>query len=334
MGKIIDKNFWNKIDYNTYIKIRSGAVLGEYAAIIGTLLKNDILVSILVNSSFMVLIPWLYMQDVKTKDVKEVRELYDIFINNYSELNRVFELSDPLEIHDLFNKMVYGGFLSKDMTFTPTAENSREIRTLKGANICRGLGVCRHLSDILSDILNKTGIESETLAGKCDSIPMTLMFEAALYELVEEYRCSLEENSESFNKLLDNLSKESNFFPEYFIKNIPLPRGRSNHQITVAQKDNHVYYLDPMNKNVYHSIDESKNLILGGGLVMRLKGTKFKLDKYKNLLPTSKKDEMAAHANVEKIFTDNYDVFAKFYNDNKDIYEEIDAKMMKMSKRV
>ena len=92
MGKFIDKNLWNKMDYNTYLKVRNGILIGEIVTGLGISIGTNLLTT-LIYSSFLYPITLDSLLGVsKTKDVVEVRKLYDILLNNYSELNKTFEL--------------------------------------------------------------------------------------------------------------------------------------------------------------------------------------------------------------------------------------------------
>ena len=308
MSKIVD-NVWGAVDYNTYIRLKREILAGQFAIGVSSIFAHSSFAS-LMNVLFTTLLIYINAQDgSKTKDVKEVRELYDAFITNCGDLNKTFELDNPLEIYELFNMMLYSGLLSKDLNFDSGEKIVRDIETISGANICLGTGVCRHVSVILSDVLNKSGIESDTLIGKFDSIPIELSTKL----MVQDFASSL-----MIDSGLDI--------------NIPVPRGHANHMITAAKKDDYAYYLDSMHRRIYHIPDKSSNLLVSDLGIMKIKDKKYKLEKYTGLNITKREEEIFAGENIKKLFDDNMDILAKFYIDNKEIYEEISNKMLKMSR--
>ena len=307
MGKIIDK-VWDKFDYNDYINIRNAALICQLITFFGFCHDQDM--SILVaNMLFANLTSYLFNQDgSKTKDVKEVKELYDTFIDNYSKLNETFRLDNPIEIYEFFNQMLYNGLLSRDSIFISSTVDAKDIKLIGGANICNGVGVCRHISVLLSDILNKSGIESDTLLGRFKTLPLDISRQLIVKDLMPSY------------------------LPNHQIDvDIPIPYGRSNHMITVAKKDGYAYFLDSMNRCVFHPSDDKK-LLINDSAVMKIKDKRYKINKYKGLKSTNTEDEYKVYSDMNKLVDHNMDIIYKFYKDNKDIYEEIHNKMHKMTR--
>lgn len=99
-----------------------------------------------------------------TKDVKLVRDLYQEFITNYNKLNKLFDLSNPIEIYTMFHYLLYKGYLSVDKNFMFSGKVAKDIEGLFGVDVIAGKGVCRHISSMLVDILNNYGIESGLLS--------------------------------------------------------------------------------------------------------------------------------------------------------------------------
>lgn len=97
------------------------------------------------------------------KDIIKIRELYQEFIKNYNKLNKAFDLSNPIQIYTMFNYLLYKGYLSKDKEFQFSGKQARDINCLIGTNVIIGQAVCRHISAMLTDILNDYGIESSQL---------------------------------------------------------------------------------------------------------------------------------------------------------------------------
>ena len=166
----IFKQFCESIDYNTYNKIQN---ILEFSTV-SVALTNDFLFSQypILNSSVDVLAyicfatyVGLAYSDGKnyTKDIKEIRSLYQEFITNYNKLNRIFDLNNPIQIYTMFNYLLYKGYLSIDKNFEFSNKEARDIKGLYGTNVISGKAVCRHISAMLTDILNNYGIESNQL---------------------------------------------------------------------------------------------------------------------------------------------------------------------------
>lgn len=169
----MEKNFFKKIcgsiDYNTYTGLQN--TLGM--STIGLAVANELIPQYsLVNNSidilaYSTLIAYLGMAWTNgkeyTKDIKQIRELYNYFLNNYNKLNKIFDLNNPVEIYTMFNYLLYKGYLSKNKEFQFSGKQARDLKGLSGAEVITGKAVCRHISGMLTDILNGYGIESSQL---------------------------------------------------------------------------------------------------------------------------------------------------------------------------
>ena len=151
------KQFCGSIDYNTYNKIQS--ILGFSS--VGMALTNNLILSQypVLNSSVDALaylstaaylgLAWSHGKDY-TRDIKQIRSLYQKFITNYNKLNKVFDLNDPIQIHTMFNYLLYKGYLSIDKNFEFSNKEARDINGLYGTNVITGKAVCRHISAMLT----------------------------------------------------------------------------------------------------------------------------------------------------------------------------------------
>lgn len=99
------------------------------------------------------------------KEYNEIRKIYEIIINNYLELNLMFNINKPTEIYLMYILSLYNGYLSKTDNFTYYDNESLFIncKCLKGADVLNGYGVCRHISAMLKDIYDKMNINNEIL---------------------------------------------------------------------------------------------------------------------------------------------------------------------------
>lgn len=114
--------------------------------------------------SILNMIYYIYSEEERlslhTKDIIEIRKLYNNLIKDYNKLNKIFDFQNPVEIYTLYNKMSYAGYLSKDKEFHFGKDKVKDIMTIQGTNIINGEAVCRHIAQMLKDIYLDYGITS------------------------------------------------------------------------------------------------------------------------------------------------------------------------------
>ena len=104
--------------------------------------------------------------------------------------------------------------------------------------------------------------------------------------------------------------------------------------ITCAKQGDYYYFLDGMQKMTYHISDSDNKILINDYVVMKMKDRKYKINKYtEGLIALSIDEEEKIFNKTDMIFEQNKDVFEKFYDNNKEIYEDITDKMLRMSKR-
>ena len=97
-----------------------------------------------------------------------------IFLQNYNELINYFNFSNPLEIFTLYDYMLKNGFLSKDREFIYNDKSYKDIAGFYYPEVFSGEAVCRHIADLLNEILNNYGLKSSIL-GVTASSKYTMM---------------------------------------------------------------------------------------------------------------------------------------------------------------
>lgn len=199
-----------------------------------------------------------------TKDVLAVREIYEDFIKNYAKLNKMFDLSDPVQIYTMFHYLLWKGYLSKDKSFTFSTERAKEIGYLDGANVITGTSICRQIALMLRDILIQEGISSGTLGvyDKPPTIDISFLDESKYSE--EDLLDSINKitNSESFDYAMEVLKTNTSIEIKPHRKDILdlINSLRGNHCITFASKNEKNYFLDPTQGYIYR-MREDKNFI-------------------------------------------------------------------------
>lgn len=293
-------NMCNKINYDTYIKIKrylavQALSFGAASQIIEFQNPSDTLTLSLIGLASAVGASTLYelKGEQYTKDLSEIRELYKLFLEKYTNLNRAFSLENPIEIYTLFNYLLYGGYLSKNHKFRFEEQKECKNPIIFGAIIFSGKGVCRHAASLLTDILSSYEISSYNL-------PVCL------------------DHSESS----------------------VIERIIGNHLITASYYDGKAYYLDPTHKNIYSRIEEEILLYdKKYGSIPLYKTTMFNNNKERKELKQhlsnnykceTKEEIKKLKNNAKKTYNKNRDIFEEFYKDNSELYDEVTNKMIKM----
>ena len=340
----IDTNTYNKIS-NTFATISICSVLAgqalSHAYIDGANLSY--LMSVL--GCYEVLSLYINNNKEKTIDGKEVYELYREFIKNYSLLNKKLELKNPIEIFTVFNYLYNKGYLSKDKKFKYNLDaKTYNVAALMGANVITGEGVCRHISGMLSDIMNESDIDSINLSVYLkdyfvtyQSSSLTTNRQRELFEWVKAN--ALEKNYFGAGSI--SLRNPKPILLEVSDSNI-ICNISGNHAITYANKDGMNYYLDPTSGTIFRMCPINKKLY-SAKEVLRIKSAGGKLlasnkTKYKELFDRAKEYTDSISLIKEKRIIDrtthtiktNIDMFEDFYDDNKELYDEISHKLLRL----
>lgn len=354
----LENDIKNDISYNTYLNLEK---LFLFSSIISNT-ANSLLqfpdkteVSIL-GFSGITLMAYIMMQSSgginNTKEIKQIKEIYQEFIKKYNKLNKIFDLNDPVQIHTMFNYLVSKGYLSFDKNYSFSGNQARDYKSILGANILTGKGVCRHTASMLTDILNDYNIEAGSLGVCSQEVSVNIKF-------IDEQKYTKEElikwlhshtlNDKSLNllkEIIEYLDKNDklNIELQYIIKEEKnyLKKLIGNHAITYAYKDGKSYYLDPTLDRIYR---KEGNVLSDSELSVypKILSSLFYLDNYniyanmnkriKENNPSISLEEQEKMKN-ETLYLcrNNTDVFEDFYNDNKDLYEETTSKILTLKK--
>lgn len=350
------KQFCGSIDYNTYNKIQS--ILGFSTA--GMVLTNGLILSQypILNSSVNALsylsgtaYLGLILSHGKnyTRDIKQIRSLYQEFITNYNKLNKVFDLNDPIQIHTMFNYLLYKGYLSIDKNFEFLNKEVKDIKGLYGTNIITGKAVCRHISAMLIDILNNYGIESSQLVVylNINTLEQLKYTKEELVNLVQT-RITDEQTYSIVMKFVEELidKKDQSIKLSTTMINI-LTRKVGNHVIVFSVKDGKSYYIDPTRNQVYRVGEDDTNILYDdeyNRVLIKLLSS-ISLDNFKDYLRMREKlsqqypsvTKEKEKRMIEQTIIDcknNMDIFEQFYNENSDLYSDISSKVLKIKEKL
>lgn len=234
--------------------------------------------------------------------IKDLREIYNVFLDNYKKLNSEIDIKEPIDYFCLFNLLLKKGYLSNSKNFDIDDDDSVQIfrnDMLEGINILLGKGVCRHASALLSDMLNDFGLKSKPIG------------------------CYLSYSNEESNFL----KKLKDYFGVCSILgvtnalSIPFIEVVATHSIVRSSTDENDYFFDSLNGEV---------LIPNKDKINSLTAFKYNVDVDSGLVTDKTFSDyeyfITSRRKVSNIFSGNKDIFDKFYNDNLNIYEEINDK--------
>lgn len=288
-----------------------------------------------------------------TKDIKQIRNLYQLFITSYNKLNKVFDLNDPIEIHTMFNYLLYKGYLSVDKNFEFSKSEARDINGLLGVNVITGKSVCRHISAMLVDILNNYEIEASQLAVYYIRYNINInILKQPKYtkeELIKWVQTNItDEQSYSFvmkyiEELVDKHNQSIELSTEMVEDKNILERKIGNHAIAFAFKDGKSYYLDPTQARTYRMRENDKNILYDDRCDrIQIKFlSSIGLNDYKDYLKmrerlsqqylsiTIEEEKQMIEQTITKC-NDNIDIFEQFYNENSELYSDISSKILKI----
>ena len=329
MDKII-KKIYSNINYNTselLNDINLGLILTTFGTGIftsGININNSISLMML---SILNMLYYIYSNEeylsLHTKDIEEIRKLYNSLITDYNKLNKIFGLQNPVEIYTLYNKMLYAGYLSKDKEFHFGVDKVKDIMTIQGTNVINGEAVCRHIAPMLKDIYLGNNITSYDISvfQKDTRIDKSML---------SYYRRELQKVSDikgipvaDLNYLLEDKIQEAF---SYHIS--PEDIGKlTNHRITKAIYQEKDYYLDPTQTRMYKpSMGNPTILVSEDGRRNTKIITRANSSKAIKMNPSTPFSEDLKYVrSTISIYEQNKDILEKFYQEHKELYNYISS---------
>jgi len=234
--------------------------------------------------------------DDYTKDITELKTLYDEFLNNYNKLNTDFNFNNPIEIYTMFKYLLHKGYLSNNHFYKFESSKMIDSKMISGINILDGTGVCRHIAILLADIYNYD--KEKNIAG----------FTLPVYQ------------------------GNSDKFKDFTIV---------NHLITVARYNDKAYYFDATQDSMYKISDFDNYLVNRHKDFLRIcslfsNPNVFNIKDLKQALKlpsTDLEDDLEIENKTLLICEANLDIFDKFYNNNKELYQEASNNLKKILKK-
>ncbi len=357
----MEKNFLDKIygnmNYNTFNTVQNVWRVSSIGLVVA---RNFILNNYQVAPDVANALTWLFFtyyfgnniiaSQTHTKDVREVKDMYNKIIKDYNKLHKIFDFENPLEIHTMYNYLLYKGYLSKDKSFQFSANKVRDIKTLFGANVVNGQGVCRHIAIMLRDIYRDYGIDSNAISVTMRKAVVTIytgenrinQTAEEMQEFIKRYVID-EKERKIFKEIINKYADKISFSYRLEDDKNKVAQVTGNHLITMAIKDEKSYIVDPTQARVYKlnpkdngfltdNEDDKIKLSLGSlGLFEKLRD--IKIIKSRLSLPTIPlNEEQLLRERTKKICEENQDLFEQFYNEHNEIYNDLSDKLMIMKK--
>ena len=272
-------------------------------------------------------------------DYFKLCNLYNTLITNYSkDVNSALELKSVPEISEAFMYSYKNGFLSFDNSFTYKTSDIFDVFDNLGSTVTTGKGCCRHISTMLSDVLMEENINSICISTFFNQLKDIYKFkdsvdEESLKELLDNILSDCELDIQEKVKKIYDLTNSVKFeHSKEWKYNQKVSRG--NHLISLAEKDDKAYYIDPTTFEYYCFNKEEKVLVNKDRTIKNSvflssfsKDDKKAQNKILSLPETDLDDVLKEVKRTKSICNNNIDVFVKFYKDNHELIEEISKKV-------
>ena len=249
-----------------------------------------------------------------TKDYKELSDMYNQVIDNFSKLMKEFGKDDVIEIFAIYIYMYRKGYLSYNHYFEYNTK-MKDLPKLMGIDVIRGSGVCRSIASMLSDIYNNMNMPSDTLIVHTTKDTIDSLEKLSIASINKSL------NGKKFAKVVGDVTD--------YIK-VP------NHLVTAVKDNKKTYILDPTNdgilyrrgKNNFYPYDNNINSMNYNKLIscfqrfigMYHKGKIKDINSSKSINQQEYYDKYLATINF---INNNVDYFDYFYHNNFDIYKKI-----------
>jgi hypothetical protein len=259
------------------------------------------------------------------KDIKELKSLYDQVLINFNDLKNDFNFNNNIELCTFIHYCVNNGYLSYNKNYKFNQENIVDIKSIEGAYLMSGIGVCRHISAFYKDILDLNNIEN------CQILVNTI-------EILDLDKL-LKEMDDVFSKMPNTLFTKEVF--EEIKKSQKKSTKYANHVINMVKENNLGYYLDPTRLKLHTKIDD-KNLLSSSNEKIRIMDFQMEIHEkkdfkiYKNLseVEIANFDSFNEKTDiVHDTCNNNIDMLDKFYHENKELFVEIKNELDKFKNK-
>lgn len=311
------------------------------------------------------LIERLLKYQSKKLSVDEIELFYLEYIKRINALIKDFYIEDdPVKIFSFLYPLYKNGNISTKRKFEDSSENLIDIyyKSLLGANIVTGKGVCRHTSRLFQDILIENGINSQIIlidVPKIESVGIEsnkiLSRSLSILEILklisgnEKAAVKFDVNSKSLLHAIVGIEYNGEYYLMDINNNILFcPHKISQYYDKVLPFESSIKQIPESLLGAYEASDDtiitSENCDIGlirCVIDKELQSDASAKEKYIKLQETKEKlsrikpiDESIQdkRKQTESLYYSNLDVIDEFYRSNKDFYDEFANKLFQLKK--
>lgn len=186
--------------------------------------------------------------EIREDDYGITKEYYPYILNQMKQLARELNLTNSLELSNLFTYLLWNGYLSKTKQNVYRIEDRKMIIGLAFADIMDGVGVCLNHADMLKDFLNTCGYNSSTMINLVDK------------NIKSNYKFDIERKSEKAKKKTEILN----------LAMCPIMKKIGNHAFTLIEDNNKLYIYDSTNLMLLNVINPYEAEVINGTGINKL----------------------------------------------------------------
>ena len=206
--------------------------------------------------------PLLY--SILSENTKDIDELCEEDLKNYKKILTVYkslaedlQITNPLELSELYTYLLWNGYFSVTKAHTYTQKNRLLSAPRNSIVVMKGKGVCLEYSQLLSDYLKECGKKATTLVCHVPTEKDKISY---------DYRPDIERNI--------SITKKEKILSQLFSPIVkPLSNHFGNHATTLIDDDRKTYIFDATNLSALNIVNSSKATLVNGTGEYQLKPT-------------------------------------------------------------
>ena len=176
----------------------------------------------------------------------QFKQAYDDLLNNWVNLFNELDVTEPLEIAQLFSILLWNGYFSINKNLYYQYDDRANLTGWYSLDIMTGRGVCLNFSDMLKDLLLKMSVDAALLINYMDKVQR----QNITSELVKRKYVQESKRHKIVMKLIS-----------------PILRKFGNHAFVVIREQERLFAFDPTNLVCAHIKNlKSAQMIDGKGI--------------------------------------------------------------------
>lgn len=270
-----------------------------------------------------------------SKEYNEAYGSYQIFLDEFKRMVETLNWDNEMKVFSGYSYLFKQGYLSLSHEFY-YSKYINNVWNYLGSNIILGEGNCKHINSMLRDILCNLGYSSYCFGMNLDK---------EIIRLNNMETKDIEDTTEEMGDLL-----QSYRFIDYLKSFVCLTldvidkimKNNTNHLVTFVDKKNSSYFMDALNDALFFL--DKKGHLFQGESEFNIDSTKLsgrhlnygEVLNFKRLFKETDMEEMNVllkdYYSVWNSCPDYRDTFEKFYQEHKELYEEVLVKRKELKK--